>query len=164
MPLKLNVGLSRKMGLPNYSSLGASCHLEVELDSQLLEYDPEGFHDRVREAFEACTHAVEDELARQNPAQALAPDSPPNANGHSGHTNGHGPCPGAAGPNRMTNERPATAAQIRALQAIADRQQRDLTAELQSRLQVDRPEHLSIVQASRLIDELNLEGNSRGRC
>ena len=31
MPLKLTVGLSRKVGLPNYGSLGATCGLEVEL-------------------------------------------------------------------------------------------------------------------------------------
>ena len=160
MPLKLNVGLSKKMGLPNYSSLGASCHLEVELDSQLLAYDPEEFHDRVRQAFETCTQAVEDELARQNPLPAGAstgstPDSL-SANGHAGHTNGHGSSHAAGGPQRSGNARPATTAQVRALQAIADRQQRDLTAELQSRFQVDRPEQLSIVEASRLIDELNL--------
>ena len=33
MPLKLNVGVSRKVGLPDYGSVGASCNVEVELDS-----------------------------------------------------------------------------------------------------------------------------------
>ena len=35
MPLKLNVGVSRKVGLPDYCSAGASCNVEVELDSGL---------------------------------------------------------------------------------------------------------------------------------
>ena len=39
MPMKLNVGLSKKVGLPDYGSLGASCHVELELDSTLLATD-----------------------------------------------------------------------------------------------------------------------------
>ena len=41
MPLKLTVGLSKKVGLPNYGSLGATCGLEVELPSSALHDDPE---------------------------------------------------------------------------------------------------------------------------
>jgi hypothetical protein len=37
MPLKLNVGVSKKLGMPEYSSVGAACNLEVELDSGLLD-------------------------------------------------------------------------------------------------------------------------------
>ena len=38
MPLRLNVGLSRKLGQPDFGSLGATCQVEVELDSSLREH------------------------------------------------------------------------------------------------------------------------------
>jgi hypothetical protein len=43
MPLKLNVGLAKKVGQPNYSSLCASCAVECELDAMLLATDLEQF-------------------------------------------------------------------------------------------------------------------------
>ena len=64
MPLKLNVGVSRKVGLPNYGSVGASCNLEMELEAGLLEKDLDGFHARIRGAYVAAHQAVHDELAR----------------------------------------------------------------------------------------------------
>jgi hypothetical protein len=63
MPLKLNVGLMKKIGQPRYGSLCASCHVEVELESSLLELDAEAFHERARKTFAACRRAVETELA-----------------------------------------------------------------------------------------------------
>jgi hypothetical protein len=63
MPLKLNVGLSRKIGQPDYGSLGASCHLEVELDQSLVFHDLDGLHERIKNVFAACRQAVSDELA-----------------------------------------------------------------------------------------------------
>lgn len=68
MPLKVSAGLSRKKGLPDYGSVGASCHVELEVDSSMLDHDLDGFHQKVRGAFIACSQAVSDELARHDSA------------------------------------------------------------------------------------------------
>ena len=67
MPLKLNVGLQKKLGLPDYGSIGATCHVEIELSASALD-DPEGFRRQVRGAYAACTRAVEEELAQHKVA------------------------------------------------------------------------------------------------
>ena len=68
MPMKLSIGLSRKIGLLDYGSLGATCHLELELDSALLSRDPVSLGDRARQAYSACAEAIEDALKRHRPA------------------------------------------------------------------------------------------------
>ena len=80
MTLKLTVGISKKVGQPNYGSLGAQCQLEYDLDVTLLVQDLEQFHQRVRQAYQACTQAVEDELARHRRGLAVTePVSGPQA-------------------------------------------------------------------------------------
>jgi hypothetical protein len=74
MPLTLTAGVSKKMGLPNYGSLGATCHVELELETALLESDLAGFQQRVRDVYVACTQAVNDELQRH--CDATAPKAP----------------------------------------------------------------------------------------
>ena len=65
MPLKVNVGLSKEIGLPDLGSLGASCSIEVQLDQELLFQDLDGLHDNITHTFAACRQAVETELYRE---------------------------------------------------------------------------------------------------
>jgi hypothetical protein len=69
MPLRLSVGLSQKVGLPDYGSLGASCQLEVELDPSLALNDTSTLKQRIRHLHGICRQAVQEELAlRRGPA------------------------------------------------------------------------------------------------
>ncbi len=142
MPLRLNVGLQQKVGLPDFGSLGASCQVELELDSQLLDRSPDALQAEIARAFDACRQAVQTELARSKPAGT---NGPPKANRQDGQQTGQ--------------TRRATASQVRALKAISGRQKFDLSADLQQRFGVVRPEDLDLKQASRLIDELNRPTN-----
>lgn len=168
MPLKLNVGLSKKVGLPDYGSLGASCNVELELDAQLLARDGNQFQQQVRQAFAACSQAVQDELARQSTASpASGSRASGNGNGHTNGQNGTSSTGHAGNGNSRTgggksNGRKATSAQVRAIFAIAGQQQMDLAQELRNRFNVDRPDHLSIGDASQFIDDLKAASAGTG--
>lgn len=85
---------AKKIGQPDYGSLAASCHVEVELDQALLQTDLSSFHDRVQKTFTACRQAVNEELARSQ-SDGRHGSQPPAANGSrsaraegNGHSNG----------------------------------------------------------------------------
>ena len=134
MPLKLSVGVSRKVGQPGYGSAGAACGVEVECDSALLRDDPEEFDRRASSAYAACARAVAAELARL--AEPAAPAVTDDA--HPATRTARGPMP-----------RPAPPRQLRALAAIA-RARGESLDDLLAGLGLDA-EGLSAAEASRRI-------------
>ena len=155
--LKLNVGLSRKIGEANYGSRGASVHLELEVESGLAT-DPGALRDRVRQLFQMARVSVDEELQIAGPIGNGSGDHG-NGNG-SGNGNGHGDDRGRG--TRRSSGRGATQSQVRAIHAIANRLQLDLAGELHGRFGVERPEDLSINEASELIDSIKPQTSGSG--
>ena len=135
MPLRLNIGLSKKLGLPDYGSLGASCNVDIELDAALLQTDPEAFQRHARNAYDACRRAVQEELARHQATTATTPASNPavtnvtvggnatgNGNGHNGngHTaHGNGQNGNGTNGNGRGNGHPASEKQMTYVRQLA---------------------------------------------
>ena len=158
MPLKLNVGLSRKVGEANYGSRGASVNLELELDSSIVS-EPGRLQERIRKMFVLAKQSIDEELhhsagaalATKNGNGHAASDShqPATASRNGSNGNGH-----SRGYQRGSTTPVATASQVRALHAIANRQGLNLEAVIRDRFNVERADSLSISEASELIDEL----------
>ena len=150
MPVRINVGLSKKVGQENFGSLGATCHVEFEIDGGYDNGSTDRFQDAVRRAYAACREAVESELS------AHEGGSKPQLGGqHQSSTT-----------NRVTNQstsgsqaRGATSSQVRAIHAIANRNGVDLPGIL-SQFNVLRPDDLSIGHASLVIDQLKNPGGT----
>ncbi|MBM4073515.1 MAG: hypothetical protein FJ271_32020 [Planctomycetes bacterium] len=144
MPLKLNIGLSKKVGESNYGSRGASLNVEIELESALIA-EPAKFQERVRQVFALVRTSLDEEL---------------NGNGHAPSTdNGNGktqqPVNGNGnGPARNGGQRQATQSQIKAIHAIARSRRIDIGQFLSDRFHVNRADDLNIKAASTAIDEL----------
>ena len=142
MPVKINVGVAKKIGQPDFGSAGATCNVEFELDGGFDNGSTERFQDAVRRAYAACREAVESELTAQEQSsqprlggQHQSPPTNPVANQYGTQTRG------------------ATASQIRTIHAIANGNGVALAGAL-GRFNVSRPDELSIRDASSLIDQL----------
>ena len=151
MAVTLSVGLQKKVGLPDYGSFGASCHVEFEIDRCLIDQDLDGFHQKVAGAFAACRQAVNDQLAQQSVQSS--PTSDKNASNGVPHHNGHTRHSGN-GQSNGGDVGSATQSQVRAIFAIARRQRVDPANLVRERFNVERLEDLSIREASTLIDDL----------
>ena len=81
--MKLSVGLTKKLGLPHYSSVAASCYVELELDQSLVFLDLDAFYERVRKVYAVCRQSVAEELAHQ---RASATDGESNGPADPDHT------------------------------------------------------------------------------
>ena len=153
--LKLHAGVSKKVGLPGFSSASASCTIEAELDSSLLQ-DHEGFQVVVQRAYESCEKAVQDQIARLTsedqtcvqPQEVIEVRTAPTITGASVNRIPTSPFTNQPSP------RPATASQVKAIRAIAARRKIDLVGMLREKFGLTTADELGIRQASNLIDEL----------
>ena len=132
--IKLNAGVSRKVGEPNYGSRGATVNVELELESSAAQ-DAHLLHDRIRKLFAIAREAVAEELGLSMQAEAPQAGQQPAANGNG------------------TSVRPASDAQIRAINAICSRLGLDPHAESHHRLGRSIQD-LTLPEASTLIDQL----------
>ena len=142
--LKLTIGRSRKIGQPNFGSIGASVSVEVVVDQVA---GPEELQQHVRELFGVVRDALNHELQGTN-GHAANNTASPSTKAPATNGNGH------SAPPSNGSSRAATQSQARAIRAIASRQRINVAAFLQSRFGVDRAELLSIKEASSVIDEL----------
>jgi hypothetical protein len=158
--LKLHAGISRNVGLPNFPSASASCHIEAELDSALLG-DAAGFQIVVQRAYQSCEQAVQDQIARLTCDPQSEPGQP-HAQPREVVEVRTSPAMSGASVTRIpatqfTNQpspRPATASQVKAIRAIAARRKIDLVGLLRERFGLTTADALGIREASALIDEL----------
>lgn len=147
MSMRLNVGLSKKVGEANYGSRGASVNLDLELDSALV-MDSAKLQERIHQLFSLVRTSLEEELSGHGNANGQAVTTPePSPAPPAPSTNGNG-----SGRSRVGGERLATPAQVKALYGITRRLQVDLHSLLRDRCRVERPEDLTLRQASGLID------------
>ena len=150
MPMKLNIGLSRKIGEANYGSRGASVNVEVEVEGSLVT-EPTKLQEHIRRLFGLVRASITEELnggAGANGNAHLAVTPAETGNGDNVSTNSN------AATNGNRARRLATQSQVRAIEAIARKQRLNLGFYLADHHGVVKPEDLSIQEASQAIDEL----------
>jgi hypothetical protein len=153
MAVRLTVGLQRKIGLPDYGSLGASCSVEIEIDRSVFESN--GFQDRVNLAFSQCRTAVDQQLATaKGPPQLI--DAHVNPAGKAQDTLNAAQQVSSFVPISDSKPKltPATYSQLRAIFGIARRLGLDPQQLVAERFNVQSADQLNIRQASQLIDGL----------
>jgi hypothetical protein len=157
MPMKISVGLTKKIGETNYGSRGASVNVELELESSLVG-EPAKLQERIRQIFGIVRTSLAEELTGNGHGNGSAKPTNGAPAATPCTTNGGGDT--AARP--ANTSRTATQSQVRAIHAIAKDQGIQLTRLLRGRYQVDRPEDLGIKQASELIDSLKSDNREEG--
>ena len=158
MAFKINVGLSRKIGQPNFGSLGASCHIDLEIDPQTVGHGQDAIQSQILGAFAIYKQAVDTELAKCDQVHArdhwLNAESFINQSASSPDDRpirSQTPTPSQS---QQKPSRPATPAQIKAIHAIAGKAGIEVASELGRRFGIRSPQQLSIGQASEMIDHL----------
>jgi len=161
MPLKVDVGLCRKVGEANYGSRGGSVNLELELDGSLIG-EPEKLHERIRQLFNLVRASLAEELNGHGNGHANTANTAPSSSQDNGQrANGDGQSQNTD--SKSNGPRAATQSQVKALYAITKSQGLNLRDLLRDRHQVNRPEDLSIKQASGLIESLKSNERQNGR-
>jgi hypothetical protein len=74
MAIKINVGVNKKIGLPDYGSAGSHCNIEIEADNSILD-NAEQFLQRVKDAYEVARQSVELELSHHRTGNATIAES-----------------------------------------------------------------------------------------
>jgi hypothetical protein len=71
MTITINVGVNKKIGLPDYGSAGSHCNIEIEADNSILD-DAGQFLQRVKDAYEVARLSVEEELSHHRTGNAAS--------------------------------------------------------------------------------------------
>ncbi len=135
--IKLNAGVSRKVGEPNYGSRGASVNVELELESSVVN-DTEALYEKIRRLFALAKKSVDEELGISASGNNQAPSTQSN-----------------------NETRPATDKQKNAIAAICN--ENAINADQEATGMFGRPVSLlTLPEASQLIDHLKDLRNTKG--